>query len=111
MAKVAPNKTETKKSRPALTEEARESQLISLVMDRVEQQIRDGTASSQVLTHFLKLGSKEQKLKIQQLEEENKLLRAKTQAIENAENNKLLYEQAIKAMQHYQGHGDPDEYH
>jgi hypothetical protein len=43
------------------------------------------------------------------LEEENKLLRAKTKAIENMEDMKVLYEDAIKAMRVYGGQGDPDE--
>lgn len=37
--------------RPALTPEARENQLISLASDLAEKQLREGTASSQVITH------------------------------------------------------------
>ena len=45
------------KSPPVMTPEARENQLISLAIDLAEQQLRNGTASSQVITHYLKLGS------------------------------------------------------
>ena len=47
----------SKGSRPALTREARENQLIDLAIDQVEKQLREGTASSQVLVHYLKHAS------------------------------------------------------
>ena len=50
------------KLRPALTPEARENQMAALAMDLVEQRLRDGTASSQETTHFLKLVSSKAKL-------------------------------------------------
>lgn len=111
MAKVVsvnPSGTPTKR-RPALTPEAREKQIISDAMDLAEKQIREGTASSQVITHFLKLGSMREKLERERLEEENKLLRAKTEAIESEKDNKALYIKAIKAMRQYSGQGDMDE--
>ena len=63
--------------RPALTPEARENQMIALAVDLVEQRLLDGTASSQETTHYLKLGSMKNRLEMQKLEEENKLLRAR----------------------------------
>lgn len=94
---------------PALTPEARENQLISMAIDLAEKQLRDGTAASQVITHFLKLGSSKERLEKERLEEENKLLRAKTEAIESAKDIKGLYEKALKAMKMYSGGGDPDD--
>jgi hypothetical protein len=98
-----------KRSRPALTPEAKESQMVSLAHDLAEKQLRDGTASSQVITHYLKLGSIREKLERERLEEENRLLKAKTKALDNAEEIKVLYEQALKAMRNYSGQGEPDE--
>lgn len=98
------------KMRPPLTPQAREDLMISLAMDQAQQQLIDGTASSQVITHFLKLATVKAELERERLEEENKLLRAKTKAIENAEETKALYENAIKAFRNYSGQGDPDEY-
>lgn len=109
MAKVK-QPSSSKKSRPALTPEAREGQLIARAIDLAEQQLIDGTASSQVITHFLKLGSMREKLERERLEEENKLLKAKTKAYANAEEVKVLYADALKAMRNYSGMGDPDEY-
>lgn len=113
MAKVRPANSNPEPKgalRPALTPEARENQLISLATDLAERQLREGTASSQVISHFLKLGSTREQLEREKLEEENKLLKAKTKAYENAEEVKMLYEQALKAMRNYGGQGDPDEY-
>ena len=99
-------KKSSKRLRPALTPEAREQQLISLAVDLAEQQLLDGTASSQVLTHYLKLGSLREKLERERLEEENKLLRAKVDAIKSAEKQEELYAQALRAMSRYSGKGD-----
>lgn len=100
----------TPKMRPALTEESREKQLIYLATDLAEQQLRDGTASSQVITHYLKLGSMREKLERERLAEENKLLKAKTEQIQSMKRVEELYAEAITAMRNYSGQGDPDEY-
>lgn len=111
MAKVkAANSNSRPPLRPALTPEARENQMIALAMDLVEQRLRDGTASSQETTHFLKAASNKHKLEMERLRLENELVAAKTKAIANAEEVKVLYEEAIKAMRRYGGHGDEDEY-
>lgn len=110
MAKVKTSEP-VRKMRPALTPEARENQMISRAVDLAEKQLIEGTASSQVITHYLKLGSMRERLEREKLEEENKLLRARTKAIEEGADMKELYENAIKAMQRYSGHGDEnDEY-
>lgn len=98
----------TRKRRPALTPETRENQLIAMAMDLVEQRLADGTASSQETTHFLKLGSPKARLEREKLENENALLRAKTEAIENEKNMAEMYAKAIQAMQRYGGHGGDD---
>ena len=98
------------KLRPALSPDSRENQMIALAMDLVEQRLRDGTASSQETTHFLKLASPKNKLEQEKLKLENELTAAKTKALANAEEIKVLYEEALKAMRRYGGHGDEDEY-
>lgn len=111
MAKVnnASSSSSPRKMRPALTPEARENQMISLAVDLAEQQLRNGTASSQVITHFLKLGTTVAQLEKEKLEQENKLLQARTEALESAKRVEELYENAIKAMKKYSGGGDSDE--
>lgn len=108
MARKAATPLNTPKLRPALTPEARENQMIALAMDLVEQRLRDGTASSQETTHFLKAASQKSKLELEKLKLENELTAAKTKALADAEEIKVLYEEALKAMRRYGGHGDEE---
>lgn len=108
--KTVNSSASSKKIRPALTPEARENQMISLAVDLAERQLIDGTASSQVITHYLKLGSTREKLERERLQEENNLLRAKVKAIDSTDEMKNLYKDAIEAFRTYSGHGDEDEY-
>ena len=111
MAKVkkAGSSNTTRKIRPALTPEARENQMIALAVDLVEQRLLDGTASSQETTHFLKLGSMKNRLEMEKLQEENRLLKARTEALQSAKRVEELYSEAIKAMRRYSGQGSDDD--
>lgn len=91
--------------RPALTPEARENQLIALAVDLAEKQLQEGTASSQVITHYLKLGSTKEKIEKEILAEQKKLIAAKTEALESNKRIEELYKDAIAAMREYSGHG------
>lgn len=106
--RVNPSETQ-KRIRPALTPEARENRLISLAMDAAEEQLANRTASSQLITHYLKLGTQKYQMEIEKLQKENELLRAKTEAIESAKHVEELYADAIKAMKSYSGYGDSDD--
>jgi hypothetical protein len=97
------------KIRPALTPESRENQLISLSVDLAEKQLREGTASSQVITHFLKLGSTKNQLELEKIRHENALLEARTQSLQSAKRVEELYENALNAMKDYGGHGGRDD--
>lgn len=92
-----------KKMPPALSDEARENQLISLAMDQAEKQLREGTASSQVISILLKRGSPKERLEMEILEKQKELLEAKTKAIQSAEASEKLYAEAIAAMRRYGG--------
>lgn len=107
--KVSGSSDAPKRGRPALSPEARENQLISLAEDLAEQQLRDGTASSQVITHYLKLGTTRERIEKELLEKQLVLTEAKTNALKEQKDMKVLYEKAIKAIQRYNGHADPDE--
>ena len=73
-----------RKIRPALTPEARENQMISLAVDLAEKQLLEGTASSQVITHDLKLGTTKEKLEREILEKQKALIEAKTENLQSA---------------------------
>lgn len=96
--------------RSAITPEARENQMIALAMDLAEQQLKDGTASSQLITEFVKRGSIKYRLENEKLREENNKLRAQTEAMESAKRIEELYANAISAMRKYSGQGDEEEY-
>lgn len=93
----------TKRTKKALSPEARENQLINLAVNLAEEQLANGTASSQVITHFLKLGTEKTKLEREILEAQRDLYKAKTKALEDASDMKVLYENALAAMQRYSG--------
>lgn len=89
---------------PAITPEGREDQMIAYAVNLAEEQLRNGTASSQVITHYLKLGSMKERQERQKLEEEIKLLKAKTEAIKSEQERNELYSQVIEAIRAYTPH-------
>lgn len=103
------SKSASRDIRPALTPEARENQLISLAVDLAEKQLQEGTASSQVITHYLKLGSTKEKIEKEILEKQKELITAKTEAIKSAERIEKLYGEAINAMRRYSGQETDDD--
>lgn len=92
--------------RPATTPEGREQQLISLAADLAEEQLSKGTASAQVITHFLKLGSTREQAEQERLKNENLLLSAKIDQMASAKRIEELYENALNAMRSYSGNHD-----
>ena len=92
-----------RKRRPATNPEARENQLIALAVDLAEKQLMEGTASSQVITHYLKLGSTKERLEKEILERQKDLLTAKTEVLKSAKRSEELYANALEAFQIYRG--------
>ena len=95
--------------KPATTPEGRENEMVSKAIDLAERQIEEGTASSQVITHFLKLGSTRERLEQQRLEHENELTRVKIEAIESQQRVEELYREALTAMRSYAGDLPPPD--
>ena len=101
--------------RPAMSPENREQQIIGRAYDLAEKQIMDGTASSQIITHFLKAGSTKERLELERLRTENELLQAKIKDLESKDNSESIYQAALDAMRRYSGNGrsrdeEDDEY-
>lgn len=109
MAKVIKSTGSSREMRPALTPEARENQLVCLAVDLAEKQLREGTASSQVITHYLKLGSTKERIEKEILEKQKELIVAKTENLKAAKRIEELYTDAIAAMRKYSGQGDNDD--
>ena len=95
---------------PATTPEARENQMVALAVDQAEKQIREGTASSQILIHYLKIGGTRERIEKQKLESENELLRAKVESLASQSRVEELYQAALAAMTSYSGEGEEDPY-
>jgi hypothetical protein len=98
-----------KRRRPATSPELREQELASQAYDLAEEQIQSGTASSQVLTHFLKMGSTRERLEQQRIAHENELLQVKREAIASQARVEELYMQALDAMRSYSGRAEETE--
>jgi len=94
---------------PATTPEARENQLILLAVELAEKQLSDGSASSQVITHFLKLGSTKDRIEKEILEKQKELISAKTDALRAAKRVEELYSNALNAMREYSGKNSGDD--
>lgn len=104
MAKPKERVTQPKRRRPpATTPEARENQLIALAVDLAEKQLSEGTASSQVISHYLKLGSTKERIEKEILQSQRELIKAKTEAIQSAKRVEELYSNALNAMRSYSG--------
>lgn len=104
-----PKNSITTDMKPATTMEGRENQLIALAMQRAEERLRDGTASSQEIVHFLKLGSTKERLEKEILEKQAKLLEAKTENFATQKDIKAMYQEALEAMKSYTGKDDLDD--
>lgn len=109
MASNTKKSTTTKRMRPALTPESRENQLISLAVDLAEKQLSDGSASSQVISHYLKLGSSKERIEKEILEKKKELIIAKTENLQSAQRIEELYENALNAMRNYNGQSISDD--
>lgn len=93
----------------AKTVERREAQLVSMAMDLAEEQMLDGSASAQVITHYLKLGSMRERLERDRLRSENQLLKARVDQLAASARLEEVYAEAIKAMRSYQGQEPEDD--
>lgn len=98
-----------KRGRPATTPQGRENQIISAAYDLAEQRILNGTASSQEIVHFLRMGSEKEKLERAKLVEENKLLKARTKSLEASTNIEQLLKEGLMALSGYRVHDDDGE--
>jgi len=102
-------KTQTRKRPPAKTPEARENQMIALAIDLAEKQLMEGTATSQVITHYLKLGTIKEGIEKEILLEQKELIKAKRESIASAKVVEELYSKAIDAMKIYTGNSKNNE--
>jgi hypothetical protein len=94
---------------PATTAKAREDEIVNKAINLAEKQIEEGTVSSQVLSHYVKLGSSRERLEQEKLQKENELLVVKKETMEAAQRLESLFEEAISAMQEYKTGRRPEK--
>ena len=94
---------------PGRTIETRENQIIRLAYDEAERRIRNKTATSQEIVHFLKQGSVIAQLEKSKIEQENLLLQAKSESLQSQKRVEDLYAQAMKAFRTYSGQEEPND--
>jgi hypothetical protein len=95
--------------RPATSPEGRENQLIALATDLAESRLRDGTASAQEITHFLKMGSPREQMERLKMDYESKLLEARAENITSMGRMEELTDKALRAFRQYAGQPDEDD--
>lgn len=108
MAKAVRASEKARSARATLSPEAQENRMISLAMDLAEQRLRDGTASSQLITELVKRGSAKARLEVELLAEQTKLAAAKTEALKSQAHMEELMEKAMAAMKRYSGQFDEE---
>ncbi len=96
-------------SRPALTPEAQENHMIALAMDLAEKQLREGTASSQVVCHFLKLATVKDQLELEKIRNETELAKAKADNLKSSQRSEEMIAAAIEAFKSYKGAADTND--
>jgi hypothetical protein len=108
VSKLKGNTPERPRKPPGTTPEARENQLVAAAVDLAEQQILNGTASAQVISFYLKLGSSRERLEQERLRHENELLMVKAEMMASQKRQEELYVEALRAMREYSGQ-EPDK--
>jgi hypothetical protein len=103
MARQSPADRLRSRHKPATSPEVREHQLASAAYDLAEEQIHSGVASSQVITHFLKMGSTRERLEQERMRHEVELMEVKKEQLEGQKKVEELYVNALEAMRGYSG--------
>lgn len=91
---------------PSVTDEEQENKLIALSYRQAEQQLIEGTASSQIVTHFLKLGTRKADLELEQAKLQNRLLEEKILSEQSSIEINKMFTQVMEALKVY--NGDPE---
>jgi len=93
---------------PVSPEDA-EKTCIALATNLVMERLINKTATSQETTFFLKLASQKEKTETELAKVRVELEKAKTEQINQAKKNELIYQEALNAFKGYSGKTDEDE--
>lgn len=94
---------------PAKSIDGREQQMVALAVKEAERQMREGTASPSIITHYLKLGTTSYALEKEKLQREVELLEAKADNIKSLARMEDTFDEAVTMLRRYQGIDDDYE--
>ena len=103
-------KTDKDLKKPAATPEQIENECIALAFEEARKRLANGTATSQLITEFVRAGSYKRELEIEELRNKNELLQAKVKTLESQRTSEEIAAKALEAMKTYMGQGDDDDY-
>ena len=110
MASKPPPEDNSSLRRPlAETPEDRNQQMISYADELAEKQLREGTASAMVITHYLKMGTAEHQLQLRKLENESLRLQAQVAEMESRARADDMMAEVLSAVKRYAGVDDDDD--
>lgn len=93
-------------AKPSKTVKGRENELINMAVKLAEKKLKDGTAPSQIIVHFLKLATERERLENEKLRSDLKVAEAKVEKMKSETYGEEMYERAIQAMRRYQGNSE-----
>lgn len=99
----------TRSTPPPTTVEQEERECINLAVELAKKQLREGTATSQVITHYLDMASPLTKERARRVQLENELIEAKIGRLKAEEDYQRIAADAIAAFKEYSGQGNDDE--
>lgn len=86
---------------PPIDDQAMESKMISLALKQAQKQLEQGTASSQIVTHFLRLGSTRAQIELEELQLKNRLLEEKIVAEQSGQRLNEMFQEVLEALRSY----------
>ena len=106
MKKEQTQKETKKKLPPSRSLEESEQRCIADATRLAEQKLADGTASSQIIMHYLKQGTEKTRLEIEKIKYETELVKAKTEAVKSQQRSEELFAEVVSALKEYSGKTD-----
>ena len=76
--------------------------MIALAVEQAEKMLREGTAPTQVVLHYLKLGASREKMEQELIAKQLELANAKIESLQAAKDRNDMYKAAMEAFMSYQ---------
>lgn len=107
--KESNNSDELSRRPPATNSADREQQMAELADRTAEKQMLDGTASAQVITHYLKVATERERLEREKIRLESLRMEAQIAQINSQATSGELMTKVLDALRVYTGADDDDD--